>query len=984
MNTIEFFERVLPSANVNGVYCITTIAGANKYCSNKPFVDIATATQYALSMSNKADVYFAMSMFQIDDFKRKSDHALRQKSMWLDLDVDSEKALTGGAYATQRDALVALQSFLKVTGLPEPIIVNSGYGWHLYWPFTQDVDSANWKIMAGMLAKVCKNYNLIADHHRTKDLASVLRVPGTLNHKRGTTAGVYVATRGGEPTNPIEFAKKLIALSGSVVPTATPAVTMSSMPTFSNCFTEYKKDTTPRSWISMAERCPQIGSMASSSYPAWMLAVRTLLHTDITNEWLHKLAALDHSKYDKEALDKLIVNLRESKDSYGPGLCETFGSLCPEKCANCPYRNKVKTPWKLADVATQKEITVPAVSLQNADLSKEIALGDATETITIKPYKDSKFTVVPGKGIFKIDTDDDGVPYNTLISDIEIYIHTLCIDNTVGLVPKRTYLMRKVAPGCAPVDIPFSISDALGTEKMVIWTAQCGMLPNPQYAKDFYKFMNTYIAAVQNNLPEVYVRNHFGWEKWADKKTGKTENGFIVGPVMYTSQGTQQVRLDERSQSVASKMGGVCGSLEEWKKVPRLYSTLDQKFAQLLMCASFGAPLMQFGKGTATNVAYNLWDINGGKGKSALLKALASVWGDPQQMPMGRTDTHAARFQQYAVYRNLPILIDEITGIHDDDAASMLYDIVNGREKARSTSSGTGLAQAGHWETITVFTANQSLYESLRDYRAQTSATCMRLIECVCDFKDYTNTPMALEINDAMTAARNNYGIAGKAFIQFIMKHPVLIDAVIKESEQFAVKYAKSSDERFWLYGMAIPLCAGMIAKSMGLIDYDIDALREYCINELLPSLRAKVKLDKPTGGNLLVDFLNDNLDSTLIVKAHTKKAFEKENGTVSTVPTFGGTNYDPYVVSLPTRMLYVRREVDSDTVYVSSRALSDWCKRRGVSMETMLTELNTLGYAHYGLKTKRFALGCDVPSLVQATQMVYKFKVTKENSNDN
>lgn len=983
MNTIEFFNAVLPSQG-NGVYCITTISGEKRYCQNRPFLDIATATNYALSMATRADVYFAMSTFAVEDFKRKADRSIKQKSMWLDLDVDPEKAQQGLGYATQRDALLALQKFLQVTGLPEPIIVNSGYGWHLYWPFTQEVDSANWKIMAGMLAKICKTYNLIADHHRTKDLASVLRVPGTLNHKRGTTANVAVATRGGQPSTPIEFAKKLIALSGSVVPTATPMPVMNGvMPTFSTCFTEYKKDQTPRSWISMAERCHQIGDMASSSYPAWMLAVRTLLHTDISDEWLHKLAALDKSKYNKEALDRLIVNLRESKDDYGPGLCETFESLCPQKCANCPYKNKIKTPWKLADVATQKEITVPAVSLQNADLSKEIALGDATETITIKPYKDSRFAVVPGKGIYKIETDEDGVPMNILISDIEIYIHTLCIDNTVGLVPKRTYLMRKVAPGCAPVDIPFSISDALGAEKMVIWTAQCGMLPNPQYAKDFYKFMNTYIAAVQNNLPEVYVRNHFGWEKWTDKKTGKTENGFIVGPVMYTSQGTQQVRLDERSQSVANKMGGTCGTLEEWKKVPKLYSTLDQKFAQLLMCASFGAPLMQFGKGTATNVAYNLWDINGGKGKSALLKALASVWGDPQQMPMGRTDTHAARFQQYSVYRNLPILIDEITGIHDDDAASMLYDIVNGREKARSTSSGTGLAQSGHWETITVFTANQSLYESLRDYRSQTSATCMRLIECVCDFKDYTNTPLALEINDAMTAARNNYGIAGKTFIQYIMKHPVLIDAVIKESEKFAVEHARSSDERFWLYGMAIPLCAGMIAKAIGLIDYDIDALRKYCVEELLPSLRAKVKVDKPTGSNLLVDFLNDNLDSTLIVKAHTKKAFERDNQGMPVVqPTFN--SFDPYVVSLPSRMLYVRRELDSDTVYVSSRALADWCKRRGVSMETMLTELTALGYATYGLKTKRFALGYDVPSLVQATQMVYKFHVAKEIKDEN
>ena len=398
------------------------------------------------------------------------------------------------------------------------------------------------------------------------------------------------------------------------------------------------------------------------------------------------------------------------------------------------------------------------------------------------------------------------------------------------------------------------------------------------------------------------------------------------------------------------------------------------------MCTAFGAPLMKFGKGTATNIAYNFWDIAGGKGKSSMLQAIASVWGDPHQMLMGRTDTHAARFQQYAVYRNLPILIDELTGIDDAELSSMLYDIVNGREKSRSTSSGTGLARSGQWDTITIFTANQSMYEALRDYRSQTSATCMRLIECVCDFKDYTNTPMASRINHAMTMAQENFGLAGAYFIDFILKHPESIRVITHDAEKFAIENAKSADERFWLYGIAIPLLAGRVACALGLLDYDMDALTYYCIDELLPSLRRKVKSNKPTGRNMLADFLNDNLDSTLIVQAHTRSDMarvEKEQGLKPS--SFQGGIVDRFVVQIPSRKLLIRRELDTNTVFISTRALRDWCKQKCISLDVLLNDLVRQGFTRYGITPKRFVLASDIADLPQVTQTVYKFDLKEE-----
>lgn len=992
----EFLSSVLPET---GLYCITTISKAagkaKAYAKNREFSDLRTASEYALYNAHNTNVYFALSSYAYDNsgrFQRTAVNARAQKALWLDVDCGHEGEEP--IYGDKASALKALVEFLKATKLPAPTIVDSGNGYHLYWTMTRSVPTAMWKRMATLLRKTCGAHGFLADHHRTCDAASILRVPGSFNHKHGELEVRVV--NNGKPSTPEDLARVLVSVQGNqVTPSTTTFNTQKHSPyiveglSFSSEFTTIPKDTPPRNAEKMIIKCRQIREMGTSKYPAWQRAARTLLHTVGGELAIWKLSQYKTDSFDHDSCQTLINSLK-SDMSIGPCTCEGFMSVAPHKCEGCPFKGKVKTPWSLAEVAVPKTVEMPKANIETADFSQgEINLGGATETAHYIPYSDETYKVIPGQGVFKTVTDEDGVPHAIKLTENEIYIHTLCIDTTQGSVPKRTYIMRKVVPGCAPVDIPFAIEDALGTQKIEMWTAQCGLLPPPKTKRDFFSFMNTYLAAIQNKLPEVYVRNHFGWAKCVDKVTGDSYEGFIVGQKMYSRHGESQVRLDDRAASVATKLGER-GSLEEWKKVPNLYGTLNQKFAQLLMCASFGAPLMRCGRGTATNVAFSSWEPEGGRGKTSLLKAMASVWGDPQQMLMGRTDTHAARFQQYAVYRNLPILIDELTGISDEDTASLLYDIVNGREKARSTAAGTGLAQSGHWDTITMFTANQSMYEALRSYRVQSSATCMRLIESVCDFKDYTNTEYAHVINDAMVAARNNYGVAGPKFIEFIVNNPKLLDVVGDYAEKFATKYAESSDERFWMYGIAIPLIAGRIARQLGLLNYDMDALQDYCINELLPELRSKVKINKPTGSNLLMDFLNDSLADTLIVRAKNRKEFKKLNDEQKIEPntySFGniGTgNLDPYVVQIPTRKLLIRRELDTETVYISSRALTDWCKARVISLDNMLQELQQHGYAAYGLKTKRYILAKDVPSLPSGSQTVYCFRVERGEQNEN
>ncbi len=105
-------------------------------------------------------------------------------AFWLDLDCGEAKADSGKGYSHIAAAHVAVTAFLESTKLPVPThVVNSGGGLHVYWVFDKPLQRDEWQVTAGKLKALTHALGLLADDSRTSDIASVLRVPGTLNFK---------------------------------------------------------------------------------------------------------------------------------------------------------------------------------------------------------------------------------------------------------------------------------------------------------------------------------------------------------------------------------------------------------------------------------------------------------------------------------------------------------------------------------------------------------------------------------------------------------------------------------------------------------------------------------------------------------------------------------------------------------------------------------------------------------------------------------
>ncbi|TCV86657.1 hypothetical protein [Sulfurirhabdus autotrophica] len=146
--------------------------------------DVSTAIARALAISEVGkDVYFACAEY-LSANSRMAGNASGAWGFWMDIDCGENKAAAGKGYLTEEKALIAVNKFCADTVLPYPThIVSSGGGLHIYWVLDNVAESEMWLAYARRLKAITKALKFLVDDSRTADIASVLRIPGTLNFK---------------------------------------------------------------------------------------------------------------------------------------------------------------------------------------------------------------------------------------------------------------------------------------------------------------------------------------------------------------------------------------------------------------------------------------------------------------------------------------------------------------------------------------------------------------------------------------------------------------------------------------------------------------------------------------------------------------------------------------------------------------------------------------------------------------------------------
>jgi Protein of unknown function (DUF3987) len=112
---------------------------------------------------------------------RSSENAIAVNHLRFDLDT---KGQDRNSYNSREEALAAFEEFRKIIGFPRPsMIVDSGGGYHIYYRFDRSLIPEEWQPLADALVESTKCHGLKCDTQVTTDLARLLRVAGTFNHK---------------------------------------------------------------------------------------------------------------------------------------------------------------------------------------------------------------------------------------------------------------------------------------------------------------------------------------------------------------------------------------------------------------------------------------------------------------------------------------------------------------------------------------------------------------------------------------------------------------------------------------------------------------------------------------------------------------------------------------------------------------------------------------------------------------------------------
>jgi putative DNA primase/helicase len=323
-------------------------------------------------------------------FGRTQCNASGAKALWLDVDAGP-----GKPYADWKEAAGAVAVFCQTTGLPPPLCIMSGSGWHVYWPLEQTLDPETWERYACGLQALCVKHGLHVDSHRTTDISSVLRTPGTHHRKKeirqvqlGRWAGLF----------PIETFRVLLDESGEdsqkrssgalINLSAELPAYLASRPrrnlaqrTVANLQGEFE----PSSGAIVVEHCEQVRALRDKQggipEPDWYAVLSVLAFTEDGELLAHEWSSGD-PRYSKQETQERLDRAQQ----FGPTTCTKFHDLNSAVCERCPCWQKIKSPIVLGQ---QQRTALPgaqAVEAAASQTSSDKILIDELANLSILAY----------------------------------------------------------------------------------------------------------------------------------------------------------------------------------------------------------------------------------------------------------------------------------------------------------------------------------------------------------------------------------------------------------------------------------------------------------------------------------------------------------------------------------------------------------------------------------------------------------------------
>jgi len=902
MQTKEFLQSIWPD---DGYYCI-----CGKDQKNIVIPKFVSSIDEAVEVSNKLledkqDVYFACSSW-VEPTERKGVNAKEQRIFWLDIDCGFDiKKRKWKDYETKDDALVALREFTDKTGLPTPTIVDSGNGVHCYWPLTESIDKAIWKPVAEGLKFLCAKHGLKADGACTADMSRILRVPGTKNFKDVTNPVEVVVLNVGVPTSFDDIAS-LIPIHVSDKPRAkrpldeaTKAILGNNSSKFMKIVERCRKD----------DGCPQlthiITKQASIEEPLWRSGLSIAAYCEDAEVAIHSISKR-HPDYE--------YGKTEAKASAipGPHTCKQFEGLRPEGCEGCKHKGKITSPIELG------RVVIRAKGADNVIQAKSEALGE-TVTYHVPDYPYPYFRGKNG-GVYKTSSEDEEEA--TLIYDYDFYLVEILNDkDAAGFC--AWFKIHLPQDGVQEFIAP--LTQLLSRDEARKILAAKGIVRNGKQLDEVIYYIMAVIANQQKQKPATPMYKQYGWTPDFKK--------FLIGNREISAFGTKFVPVSEDLKDINSALIKK-GSYDLWKKAVSVYERPGMELRAFGFFCGFGSLLMPFFKSKEKSAVINLYNPESGQGKSTILQAMTSIYGNPEMnanLIQVWGDTGNAVINRMGYMNNLPSAVDEFTKVNADQLHDFLKFMATGRGKNRMDSSGKNKERHNDtvFNLISVVSSNTDFRTVVFSENAKASGEMARFLQIRID-EDKTLTKE--QADEYFELLFDNYGHAGEIFAQWLIANIDVVRVKLKETQVAIDKaWGITGRERKFSTTLAAVFLGAKIAKELGIHNIDPVPVQN-AVRKALENSRVEIKERDFDAMETLTTFLHENLKNTLVINSKVDSR----------------TSLQEAPLLKPVNELRVRIEPDTNTIFIGVDTMRTYLKALGkIELDDFVKKLKESNVLH-------------------------------------
>ena len=786
MNTCEFLNEIYKGCDAGFITLTTLPSRQTKWFKVDEIGKIAKAAE---DIGQKTNVFFGVGLRNkvLKNGLRGSEKDISCiTALYADIDIKGDAHAQKSLPETIDEAV----SFLGNLKINPSIIVRSGNGIHSYWlldtPFKIE-NSKDKNHIVSVFRDFGKYINLEAKKHGWKldnvyDLARILRVPGTINHKLKNGVKCEVIESNLQRYNLEEFSQDVHC---NDMGAAISKIAQGVDKVLEKCeFIKY--------CVKNAAELPE---------PLWHAMITNLAPLKWGNDSVHQFSK-GYPKYSFEETERKIERaIQENKPHPCEYIRENLNFDCGKNChVKAPivygltsFEERFKSlvssdKINIDEFLSQQNMKLCAWAKSNmpseyaklkAKLKGKVNLRDFEKAVRHESHligenKNKKHTILK---LENIEILGSVMPEGWDVSmkyGIRKIIKNGASDELISVCPCPLVISRRfenIDDGTQKVEIKFlnhnqwksiiAPRSHVFNRTSIIKYADSGLPVSSGNASDIVKYLSDYESTNDKCIPFVKSISRIGW----------------IGREFFPYKVKDEIVFETEYKEASNLVGSTdeCGSFDVWKEHANILK--NNPFGRFILASSFASVLLEILNHRVFFV--HIWH-DSKSGKTAAIKMAISVWGNPTKL-MGSFNATSVGLERMAgILKHLPFAIDELQVLNSKrlSVENIIYSLGNGFGRLRGAKEG-GIQETASWRNNILTSGEQPMSKE-----SSNDGVLTRVLELYGKPVDSTDTAHKLHL-----VSENNYGFAGRVFLEY------LINTVLKIKGKISRDFEKLGEK---------------------------------------------------------------------------------------------------------------------------------------------------------------------------------------------